>query len=320
MATQNSIDIGVVPGGGFTYTFPTGTGTLYSTLSGSITSAQLATSLTDETGSGAAVFGTSPTLVTPALGTPTALVATNATGTATGLTSGITNALKSATTTVDVSAATAPTAGQVLTATAGTTATWQTPTSIPSMYFSTIFETAGRFSVVGSATFNSNGAVITTGTSSISVPYAGGNVNNEFDGTPIASWSIQIGTTSGTNGIWTNIGGPLTAASTSVAKHIGFKVLDVAGTATLFATQADGTTENVSSAIFTTVTGDNLDLTCQVTATGVNYTAQKNGATKSTVTLTTNKPTGNSGTGIISLGTSSGSALGVTGLAMSYSR
>lgn len=36
--------------------------------------------LTDETGTGAAVFATSPTLVTPALGTPSALVLTNATG------------------------------------------------------------------------------------------------------------------------------------------------------------------------------------------------------------------------------------------------
>lgn len=44
------------------------------------TSAELRTILTDETGSGAAVFATSPTLVTPALGTPSALVLTNATG------------------------------------------------------------------------------------------------------------------------------------------------------------------------------------------------------------------------------------------------
>ena len=47
---------------------------------GSFTSAQLATALTDETGSGANVFATSPTLVTPALGTPSAAVLTNATG------------------------------------------------------------------------------------------------------------------------------------------------------------------------------------------------------------------------------------------------
>jgi hypothetical protein len=44
-------------------------------------------------------------------------------------TTGYAQALKSATTTVDVSAATAPTTGQVLMATSGTTATWQTPST-----------------------------------------------------------------------------------------------------------------------------------------------------------------------------------------------
>jgi len=47
------------------------------------TSAELAGNISDETGSGLLVFGTSPTLVTPALGTPSALVLTNATGTLT---------------------------------------------------------------------------------------------------------------------------------------------------------------------------------------------------------------------------------------------
>jgi hypothetical protein len=55
---------------------------------GSFTSLELSTALTDETGTGSAVFATSPTLVTPALGTPTALVGTNITGTAAGLTAG----------------------------------------------------------------------------------------------------------------------------------------------------------------------------------------------------------------------------------------
>jgi hypothetical protein len=55
---------------------------------GSFTSANLAGALTDETGSGAAVFATSPTLVTPNLGTPSTLVGTNITGTAAGLTAG----------------------------------------------------------------------------------------------------------------------------------------------------------------------------------------------------------------------------------------
>jgi hypothetical protein len=49
---------------------------------GSFTSAQLATALTDETGTGANVFATSPTLVTPALGTPSSGIVTNLTGTA----------------------------------------------------------------------------------------------------------------------------------------------------------------------------------------------------------------------------------------------
>lgn len=47
-------------------TLPT-SGTLYGTASGSITSSQLATSLSDETGSGAAVFGTNPTIAKPVM-------------------------------------------------------------------------------------------------------------------------------------------------------------------------------------------------------------------------------------------------------------
>lgn len=43
------------------------------------TSANLAAALTDETGTGAAVFATSPTLVTPILGTPTSGVISNCT-------------------------------------------------------------------------------------------------------------------------------------------------------------------------------------------------------------------------------------------------
>ena len=44
------------------------------------TSAQLAGVISDETGSGSLVFATSPTLVTPVLGTPTSVTLTNATG------------------------------------------------------------------------------------------------------------------------------------------------------------------------------------------------------------------------------------------------
>lgn len=50
------------------------------TLLGTPSSANLAAAITDETGTGALVFATSPTLVTPALGTPASGVLTNATG------------------------------------------------------------------------------------------------------------------------------------------------------------------------------------------------------------------------------------------------
>lgn len=59
---------GVTPG--------TGVATFLATPS----SSNLASAVTDETGSGALVFGTSPTLTTPNLGTPSAATLTNATG------------------------------------------------------------------------------------------------------------------------------------------------------------------------------------------------------------------------------------------------
>lgn len=56
-----------------------GLGTGVATFLGTPSSANLATAVADETGSGALVFATSPTLVTPALGTPSAINLTNAT-------------------------------------------------------------------------------------------------------------------------------------------------------------------------------------------------------------------------------------------------
>jgi hypothetical protein len=65
-----------------------GLGSGVATFLGTPSSANLASAVSDETGSGALVFANSPTLVTPALGTPSALVGTNITGTASGLTAG----------------------------------------------------------------------------------------------------------------------------------------------------------------------------------------------------------------------------------------
>lgn len=68
--TATAVAVGGVTGLG------TGVGTFLATPS----SANLASAVTDETGSGALVFATSPTLVTPALGTPASGTLTNCTG------------------------------------------------------------------------------------------------------------------------------------------------------------------------------------------------------------------------------------------------
>ncbi|CAB4167296.1 hypothetical protein UFOVP1666_55 [uncultured Caudovirales phage] len=69
--------------------FTAGNVTTNANLTGVITSVGNATSIASQTGTGTTfVVDTSPTLITPNLGTPSALIATNATGTASGLTAG----------------------------------------------------------------------------------------------------------------------------------------------------------------------------------------------------------------------------------------
>jgi hypothetical protein len=84
LATSGAYGITLTSTGTTNVTFPT-TGTL-ATLSNTITdfsgtnSTNLAAKISDPTGSGSLVFAISPTLVTPALGTPSSITLTNATG------------------------------------------------------------------------------------------------------------------------------------------------------------------------------------------------------------------------------------------------
>ena len=102
------------------------------TISGTLPVANGGTGVTTSTGSGSVVLNTSPSLITPVLGTPTSGNFSSGTFTWPTFnqdTTGYASALKSASTTVSVSASTAPSTGQVLTATSSTTATWQTPST-----------------------------------------------------------------------------------------------------------------------------------------------------------------------------------------------
>jgi len=75
--------------GSTTLTLPATSGTIITGTGGVTAIANGGTGQTSSTGSGAVVLATSPTLVTPALGTPSALVGTNITGTANSLNAGI---------------------------------------------------------------------------------------------------------------------------------------------------------------------------------------------------------------------------------------
>lgn len=232
---------------------------------------------------------------------------TNVTGTATGLTSGITNALKSATTTVDVSAATAPSSGQVLTATSSTAATWQTPTAPTSILtqIASSFETSTRFSLntsgSGANTFDTSG--LKTYTNATSGSFAGAQYNmgagKFFENNPTFSIIVVADNISGSGSgsTYWGIGSVVVAGTghTYTEHHIGFKALKVSSTTTnLYGTVSDGTTETATASLTTVTDSDVLELICVVTGTSnVAFYWRKNGGALSSATnITTNIPSG----------------------------
>lgn len=143
-------------------------------LLGSFTSLQLLTALTDQTGTGVNVFATSPTLVSPALGTPSALVGTNITGTATNFTASnvTTNAnLTGAVTSVG----NATLLGSFTSAQLATALTNETGSG------SAVFSVSPTFTgTVNTAALTAAGAVTITGAFALRGSYGAGADTNSF--------------------------------------------------------------------------------------------------------------------------------------------
>jgi len=164
---------------------------------------------------------TNAALTTPSLGTPSAVVLTNATGTAASLTAGQATAalgIKSATTTVAVDSATAPSSGQVLTATGTTAATWQTPSSGGTPGGSTTqiqLNNAGAFGGVAGLTASlSTGAVTQTQTALGTTSLAGDTLTNT---TAAAAGAQQVSPAT----VWTGQGWKTTA--TAASQEVAFR-------------------------------------------------------------------------------------------------
>ena len=171
---------------------------------------------------------------------------------------------------------------------------------------STVFETAGRFTSTlvgtGTNTFQTNGVAVTTGATNPSSTNLTFNImpsGNIVAGDP--SFSTVIFFDSGSpfanaGSAYFGLGSPTVAGAgiTYTPSHTGFKILFTAGpVATLYATQADGTTETVSAALTTLTAPHTLDLALTVNSTtSVDYYWRTNGGTWSAATnLTTNMPT-----------------------------
>ena len=161
------------------------------------------------------------------------IVGTNISWTAASLTSWITNALKSATTTVNTSSATAPTAWQVLKATSSTTATWQTQWNLSNQAISRLLSwtvgisntTTENIEVQVTYTGNGTSQSIVTNIESRDINYSASTSYTTgqlaFDRTTFKLWKAlqaSTGQTLAENAYWTEV------ADDTVESHPSSKV------------------------------------------------------------------------------------------------
>lgn len=169
-----------------------------------------------------------------------------------------------------------------------------------SMKLCSVFETLTRFVTDlsgGTLTFGALGATLsTTATANrYASVYMGTDMNSLYLGSPRFTAQFNLSAFAGTGSGYVGI--DLIAAAGAginfaLQDHVGFKILIVAGVATLYATQSSGGTETPSSALTTILAGDTIDVIAQMNGSAsVNYYWRKNGGTLSAPTnLATNVP------------------------------
>ena len=184
-------------------------------------SANLAAAVTDETGFGALVFATSPTLVTPALGTPSSGTLTNCTGLP--VSSGISGLGTSVATALAVSVGTAgafvvnggalgtPASGTLTNATGLPLATGVTGTlAVANGGTGQTTYTNGQL-LIGNTTGNTLTKATLTAGSGVSISNGNGSITISATGTGGTVTSVDV--SGGTTGLTTS-GGPITTSGT----------------------------------------------------------------------------------------------------------
>jgi hypothetical protein len=201
------------------------------------------------------------------------------------------------------------TAGQVYTMNAGATAPeWQTPSGsfAPTTIFSTMFETAGRFLTNhsgGTATFGTSGVSLSTTTTMnrVAEMYLD-NPDSCFDGSPKMNARFRMSAIGAGAGYGYVVVGGLVTTENSVNRHFGFKIGIVAGVATLYASQSNGTTNSLSSALTTFVANEDVQLMAvKNSTTSIDYYWRLNGGSWSSATnRTSSMPSGDTDSRIFS--------------------
>jgi len=183
--------------------------------------------------------------------------------------------------------------------------------STPTVKYATLYENTTRISGganvagTGAVTYGAFGVQLATGNTGNSLAEiewttgAAGAGMQVFDGNPIFTTTICVTGVGGDNGVQGIIcvGRPTTSQGaggvTFTDRHFGWKLVRAAGATALYATQADGTTENASAALIASVSAnDVIELIAVATSNSAcsYYYRLNGGALSAATTLTGNFP------------------------------